>query len=267
MQDLRVTEFREVEPDWLALMWCLDQYRVAGVPPREMGNPKLAAGKRLAAVYRNKGHWFATLVSLLLQNRTGVTIRPRNRVQGMSQFHQVDVAWPAREQDALVCAETKVTGAPAYGTTPARGAFADFSNRRKELKFAATDLKLYRRDQETRIEHWGDWREQAPPKTFFLWAARLHTGVGKKDDIATMAREAQALVNSYLDGVGIAAWRIDAAGSAYDPVPIPQEASITALDDVLYRIASFIRRQEPVPVRPDARAVDAEALLPDSDKE
>ena len=38
---------------------------------------------------------------------------------------------------------------------------SDLSNRRKELKFAATDLKLYRRQQETSIDHWGVWRERS----------------------------------------------------------------------------------------------------------
>ena len=42
---------------------------------------------------------------------------------------------------------------------------ADWTNRRKELKFAATDLKLYRRQQATRIDHWDVWRTNDPPKT------------------------------------------------------------------------------------------------------
>ncbi|MDP9480403.1 MAG: hypothetical protein M3R38_32870 [Actinomycetota bacterium] len=43
---------------------------------------------------------------------------------------------------------------------------ADFSNRRKELKFAATDLKLYRRQRSTRIQHWDTWRQRQPPSTY-----------------------------------------------------------------------------------------------------
>ena len=127
--------------------------------------------------------------------------------------------------------------------TPSRGAMSDFSNRRKELKFAATDLKLFRRQQETSIEHWGVWRESAPPKTYFLWAARLRTdGRAKPDDINKLLSEAQALVNTYLEGAGLVAWcaRKDEAG--YEGVPVPPSAQVSDLDDVLHRIASEIRR-------------------------
>ena len=175
VQDQAVTKFARVESDWLMLMWSIDAFRIAGVPPRGMGRDELDPGPRLAAIYRTKGNWFATLIALLLQNRTHQRIQPRTKVRGFSQMHQIDVAWPIREEDPLVCAETKVTGAPAYGRTPVRSALADFSNRRKELKFAATDLKLFRRQQETSIGHWGVWRENAPPKAYFLWAARLKT--------------------------------------------------------------------------------------------
>jgi len=94
---------------------------------------------------------------------------------------------------------------------------SDFSNRRKELKFAATDLKLYRRQQATRIEHWGVWRRNALPLTFFLWAARLREpaepGVTDRsrwveDRIEALVREATALVDTYLDGAGIYAWKL-----------------------------------------------------------
>jgi hypothetical protein len=274
VQDEAVKEFRRVEREWLDLMWSLDAYRVAGVAPRGMGKQTVGEAARLAAIYRNKGNWFATLMALLLQNRTNQPIRPRTKVQGMSQVHQIDVAWPAREEDVLVCAETKVTGAPAYGSTPARSALSDFSNRRKELKFAATDLKLYRRDQETQIEHWGVWRERTPPKTYFLWAARLRvTGVRGDDDIARLGIEAQALVNSYLDGAGLVAWRQTTDGSGYEAVRLPTIASVSVLDDVLYRIASEIGVQlrpggrAPEPTRPETRAVDVSRLLPDEDRD
>lgn len=274
VQDEDLTEFRQVERAWLDLVWSLDAYRVAGVAPRDMGNASLEESRRLAAIYRNKGNWFATLIALLLQSQTDQVIRPRTRVQGMSQVHQIDVAWPARDVDVLVCAETKVTGAPAYGSTPARSALSDFSNRRKELKFAATDLKLYRRDQQTRIEHWGVWRERTPPKTYFLWAARLRvTGARGDDNIARLGTEAQALVNSYLDGAGIAAWRAKADGSGYEGVPLPAIAAVSVLDDVVYRIASEIRLQVrpggrvPEPERPAERAVDVTQLLPDEASE
>jgi len=123
-------------------------------------------------------------------------------------------------------AQVKVTGAPAYGSTPARGAMGDWTNRRKELKFAATDLKLYRRDQETAIEHWGVWREQAAPKTYFLWAARLRP---EKDSLVRMVAEAQALVNTYLDGAGIFGWEENRAGDGYVPIALPASAQVTEL--------------------------------------
>lgn len=146
-----VKRFAEVQDDWLRLMWCLHGYRISGVSPRQMGRATLSEERRLGGVYREKGNWFATLLSVLLQNQTTQAIRPRTRVNGFSQVHQVDLAWPMREEDPLICAESKVTGAPAYGSTPARGALNDFTNRRKELKFAATDLKLFRRQQDTHI--------------------------------------------------------------------------------------------------------------------
>ncbi|CAN5611892.1 hypothetical protein BH23CHL8_BH23CHL8_18890 [soil metagenome] len=263
-----LTEFRSIVDEWLAVLWCLDQYRIAGVCPRGMGRDTIGEPSRLAAVYRNKGNWFSSLIALLIQNTTHQEIRARIRVQGMSQVHQIDVAWPAREEDVLVCAETKVTGAPAYGATPERGAMSDFTNRRKELKFSATDLKLYRRDQKTEIEHWGTWRESAPPRTYFLWAARLRSG-RKADRIDRLVEEAQALVNTYLDGAGILAWRLRSDGTGYERVTPPHSADVTEIDDVLYRIGTVIRRElkptgrPPDPVKPEEKAVDVTRLEPD----
>jgi len=275
-----IKRFADVQADWLDLMWTLDSYRVAGVAPRGMGEAK-NPGERLAAVYRGKGNWFASLLAGLLENQTTQRIAPKIRVQGFSQFHQIDLAWPAREEDPLLCAETKVTGAPAYGSYPARGALSDFTNRRKELKFAATDLKLWRRDQETSIDHWRIWRQNSPPKTYFLWAARLRRGELKKyktvpdkwvgrDDIGQLVREAQALVNSYLDGAGLFAWQLDEASTGYEPVALPRSDQVSALDDVLYAMASEIRMASkgtapPEPVRPDSRAVDPAGLLGDDE--
>jgi len=256
VQEEAITQFRDVQDEWLRLMWSIDAYRVAGVPPRAMGKA-------------TKGNWFATLLALLLQNRTEQQIRPRVRVQGFSQPHQIDLAWPARHEDPLFCVETKVTGAPAFGSTPSRSALADFSNRRKELKFAATDLKLFRRQQATSIEHWGAWREKAPPKTYFLWAARLRTNGKHRDEIQRLIVEAQALVNTYLEGAGICAWRERSDHSGYEAVAVPASARVTELDDVLYRIASEIREiarsagGTPEPVRPSETAVDITQLAPD----
>lgn len=269
VQDEAVRSFAEVQVDWLALMWCLDAYRRAGTPPRGMGDPNDSPSDRLNAVYRGKGNWFAALVALLLENRTSQRIAPRQKVQGFSQKHQIDLAWPPREEDPRVCVETKVMGAPPrFGSTRARGALADYTNRRKELKFAATDLKLFRRQEETVIDHWGVWRENAPPRSYFLWAARLNA---PRESIDQLVRQAKMLVDTYLDGAGIVAWRVNATGTAYEPVEIQPEDRVTTLDDVLHRVAAVIRTELgphgelPPPVVPDRRAVQAQELPEDDD--
>jgi hypothetical protein len=249
-----VQKFAAAQAEWLGLMWCLDAYRAADVVPRGSDD--------LAALNRNKGNWFSELVALLLQNQTSQEIGSRTKVQGFSQVHQVDVAWPVRRVDPLICVETKVTGGPPYGDRPPRGALSDWTNRRKELKFAATDLKLFRRQQETTIEHWDVWRATAPPRCYFIWAARLRTEAGKtRDKIESMANEAQSLINTYLEGAGIFGWKASANGG-YEPVPLPSLARVTSLDDVLYRIATEIRQMldssglAPDPVVPSKLAVD-----------
>jgi len=272
IQEDAITRFGVVEADWLRLMWSLDAFRVAGIPPRAMGKQTVEPTRRLAAIYRSKGNWFATILALLLQNRTDQPIRPRTKVQGFSQEHQIDLAWPVRSEDPLVCVETKVTGAPAYGSTPARSAMSDFSNRRKELKFAATDLKLFRRQQETSIHHWGTWREKAAPKTYFLWAARLRTGGQSPDLMNKLVTEAQALVNTYLEGAGLVAWK-DRPGGGYQAVALPRAARVMDLDDVLYRIESEIKAgvqpdgQPPPPVRLTRKVVDVQKLEADPEEE
>ncbi|MDQ1439268.1 MAG: hypothetical protein QOK43_2897 [Acidimicrobiaceae bacterium] len=264
VQATHVRMFSEVEPDWLDLMWTLDAYRAAGLPPDGMGDQRKAPGKRLAAVYRGKGNWFATLLALLLENQSSHRLAPRVRVQGFSQTHQIDVAWPDREVDPLVCLETKVTGAPATPTDPARGAMADWTNRRKELKFAATDLKLFRRQHLTSIEHWDVWRGSVFPKTYFLWAARLRPA----DSVERMVTEAQALVKTYLEGAGIVAWREGVHG--YVGLPVPPADRISTVDDVLYRVATEIRMiappgsAPPPPEMPPARTIDVEQLEGDT---
>jgi hypothetical protein len=258
--------FADVEGEWLALMWALDTFRSARVAPRDM---KVSD---IDALNRGKGNWFAELLALLLQNRTSMHVGSRTKVQGFSQLHQIDVAWPARKLDPLICAETKVTGGPPYGERPARGAIADYSNRRKELKFTATDLKLYRRQQETTIEHWDAWRTKAPPKVYFLWGARLRlAGESSKppDTIQKMEAEARALIDTYMEGAGIFAWRRRGDG-AYETVPLPSSARVTDLDDVLYRIASEIKvlaptGAPPLPVVPEKKVVEPEELAPDEE--
>ena len=139
--------------------------------------------------------------------------------------------------------------------TRMRGATSDWTNRRKELKFAATDLKLYRRGYETQIDHWGVWKNNQPPKTYFLWAARL----GPSDRIERMVEDVRVLVDTYLDGAGVFGWRESADETAYEVVPLPATGRAHDLDDVLHRIASEIRdntgpdNEPPPPVGPPPR--------------
>lgn len=245
VQGEALRQFSAIQAEWLELMWTLDAYRRESVPPAGMRGPTDPAA-RIAAIYRQKGNWFAEFIALLLGNQTSQLIASRSRVQGFSQTHQIDVAWPDRAVDPLVCAETKVTGGPPYGSYNARGAMNDWPNRRKELKFAATDLKLYRRGFETRIEHWDVWRQKQPPKTFLLWAARL----GPSDRIEKIVEETQALSNTYLDGAGVFAWRENSTKTAYETVRLPPEARGSGLDDVIHRIATEIRQMTGPDERP-----------------
>jgi hypothetical protein len=267
VQTDHVRQFADVQADWLDLMWTLDAYRAARIVPRNMGNPKISDAKRLAGVYRQKGNWFATLLALLLENQTSHRLAARQNIQGFSQVHQIDIAWPYRDVDPLVCLETKVTGAPAIpGGDPERAAMADFSNRRKELKFAATDLKLFRRQELTSIDHWDVWRASAAPKCYFLWGARLSS----VDHTEKMVNEVQGLVRTYLEGAGLVAWR--AVGEGYKIVPLPTADRVSTIDDVLYRIASDIKAiaapgtQPPAPVLPNKREVDVYRLERDTDQ-
>lgn len=237
--DATLQTFGAIADEWLGLMWCLDRYRSAEVAPLGMGNPDASAANRLSGIYRYKGNWFATILAELLKNATGQEIRPRQEVQGFSQTHQVDIAWPAREDDPLVCAEAKVTGGPAYGSTRARGALSDWSNRRKELKFAATDLKLGRRKHDTQIDSWGVWRRSAPPATYILWGARLRPD----DRIERVTRQVERVVGTYLDGGGIVAWKESSDGSGYDAVPLPADAQTLSLDEALREIKTRINNQ------------------------
>lgn len=267
VQDQGIKLFVDVQADWLDLMWCLDAYRKAQAPPKNMGKPGDDWEARLAGAYRGKGNLFATLLTLLLDNRTGEKLRSRDKIQGFSQNHQIDLAWPDRKIDPIVCAESKVSGAPGYGTTRARAARDDWSNRRKELKFAATDLKLARRKQTEDIGHWDVWRKAALPKCFILWAARL----APEDTIERMVKESEALVATYLDGAGIVAWEDRADGTGYEIVKHPTSApglQVVELDGVLWKIESEIKaaKQAGLHKAADAPAapVDPDKLVPDS---
>jgi hypothetical protein len=238
--------FRDVEADFLDLMWTMDAYRMAEVIPRGMGNPRTTNLRtKLDSVYRRKGDWFSATVTLLLNNLTTSRLASRSRVQGFSQTHQIDIAWPDRDakplRDPLVCCEAKLTGAPSYGDSSGRGATDDWSNRRKELKFQATDLKLYRhvRANKAEIRHWDTWRGQAPPRVYSLWAARVESA----KDVEYMVREARDLTDSYTDGVGVYAFQLSADGTRYEPAPVSRGVShrVTSLDYVLQKIAAEIQ--------------------------
>lgn len=255
-EDLK--KFSDVAADFLSVLWCLDQHKRYGVVPRGMG-------KDLSGAYRMKGNWFSDLVSLLLINQTDWPLAPRGKVQGFSQVHQIDIAWPKDRPAPLVCVETKVMGGPPVGTQTARAATADWTNRRKEIKFQATDLKLYRRQQETRIDHWDNWRGVASPSVFFMWCARMKEPADKLD---RMIKELRALGETYLDGAGLFAYRENKSGTGYETVPIPWEHRRVDLDDLVHSIADHINRKAKTgehlhDVEPDATAVDVMALAPD----
>lgn len=258
-----IRDFQAVTWDYLALTWCLDQYRIADAPPEGMGKLDAPYRSRMDGIYRGKGNWFATLLSLLLDNRTGQKIRSRSKIKGFSQVHQIDLAWPDRDIAPIVCAESKITGGPAYREYPARGAMSDWTNRRKELKFSATDLKLSRREQTEQIGHWGVWRSTAAPRAFMLWGARLRP----QDKIENMVKETAALLATYLDGAGIFGWREKADGTGYEPVDLPEGSNVEDIDIALWRIESEISKaisdgalEEKIE---PAAPIDPEELAPD----
>jgi hypothetical protein len=257
-----VTSFRAVEADFLDLLWTLDNYRTEQVVPRGMGNPKVKSlDRRLEGIYRSKGNYFSAVVALILGQMTTSQLASRSNVMGFSQTHQIDIAWPARDVkplvDPLICCEAKLTGAPPYPGNEGRGATEDWSNRRKELKFQSTDLKLYRQASNTQIHNWDLWRKSAPPSVYSLWAAR----VADDKDIEYMIREAQVLTATYSDGVGIYAFQPNAAGDGYIPSLLSKGVSqrVTSLDNVLGYIAAQIKQiiansgnRVPPPVLPPA---------------
>ncbi len=257
-----VKSFQAVEAGFLDLIWTLDTYRREQVVPRGMGNINVSStDRRLEGIYRGKGNYFSTVIELILGQMTTSRLASRSDVQGFSQTHQIDIAWPARDQrplrDPQICCEAKLTGAPPYLGNEGRDATADWSNRRKELKFQATDLKLYRQAQNTQIDNWDLWRRSAPPSVYSLWAAR----VTKPTDIEFMIREAQILTATYSDGVGIYAFRENTGRDGYEPFPLAKGVShrVTSLDSVLGYIAAQIRTviaenndQVPAPVVPPA---------------
>ena len=74
---------------------------------------------------------------------------------------------------------------------------------------------------------------------YLLWAARL----APSDSIEKLVDDARSLVDSYLDGAGVLGWREAPDGASYEVVHVPPTARVHELDDVLYRIATEIRRK------------------------
>lgn len=104
----------------------------------------------------------------------------------------------------------------------------------------------------------------------FLWGARLRTD-RNADSVVSLARESQALVDSYLDGAGVLAWRENANASGYEAVPLPNWANVSILDDVIYRVASEIRAMAPAghapePYIPAQPSIDVDALVSDGEE-
>jgi len=265
VQDKAVRDFTAINDQWLRFIWCLDQYRIADAPPLGMGDQSRPFNQRIEGVYRGKGNQFATLLSLLLENRTNERIKSRSRIKGFSQTHQIDLAWPVGPTIPVVCAESKLSGGPAYGNYKARGAMDDWTNRRKELKFSATYLKLSRRAQTERIGHWDVWRRSALPKTYFLWGARL----SPRDNPYRMVKEVEAIVATYLDGAGIVAWQEKPGEDGYEPVILPDVPTVETVDVALWRIETEIK--EAVATRipdeePEAAApIDIDRLTDDAE--
>lgn len=265
-----VKSFESIEADFLDLIWTMDAYRIAQVVPRGMvsaGMLNEPPERQLEGIYRTKGNYFSMVITLILGNMTTSQLASRSDVLGFSQPHQIDIAWPARNVtpiiDPLICCEAKLTGAPAYGRTKERGGFADWSNRRKELKFQATDLKLSRKASNTQIDNWDLWRKSAPPSVYSLWAARLKP----TDNVTKMVEEARILTETYSDGVGIYAFRVNDTNSGYVPATLTRTVSqrVTSLDSVLNYIAADIRRimrdndgRVPAPILPPSHTVSAD---------
>lgn len=245
IQDRNVTRFQAIEPEFLALLWSIDTYRVEQVIPRAPAGAKIAgyAADQLAGgIYRKKGNFFSEVVTAILSNKAESPLAPRTQVKGFSQLHQIDIAWPAPDKgvatEPIVCCEAKLTGAPAFADTPARTVRSDWTNRRKELKFQATDLKLYRQRNTPEIRNWDHWRQKAAPKVYAIWAGRLE----ERGELDYMIRQARELTETYLDRVGVYGFITNEARDGYvsatDATRVAER--VTSLDAVLDMIAAEI---------------------------
>ncbi|ARU53491.1 hypothetical protein CBR64_20725 [Cellulosimicrobium cellulans] len=245
IQDHNVTRFSVIECEFLNLLWSIDAYRVEQVIPRAPAGAKVAgysADQLAGGIYRKKGNFFSEIVTAILSNKTDSPLAPHTRVRGFSQLHRVDIAWPAPDRgvamDPIVCCEVKLSGAPGFGDTPSRNVKSDWTNRRKELKFQAADLKLYRQRESAETWRWDQWRQRAAPRVYAIWAGRLQ----QPADLDYMLRQARELTDTYLDSVGVYGFITNDGGDGY--VPVTETANVaeraTSLDAVLDLVADEI---------------------------
>lgn len=242
----RIEKFLDVQTMLLDWLWCVDAYRIAGVvPPDFAAGPTRTTGDALSgSFYRNRGDRFSDILTMLLRNRTSLDLAPRSRVKGFSQEHQIDIAWSPTIQDVLsdpvVCCEVKILGAPGDGTKPDRNIRNDWSNRRKELKFQAADLKLFQGRDDPRIRNWDQWRTTVSPRVYTIWAGRVFS----ESDVAYMIDQARDLTDTYLDGVAVFPFAPRLEGQGYEPRNDGRSvrARLTNVDTVLGRIAADIEQ-------------------------
>jgi hypothetical protein len=252
IQDQNVKSFSAVEAQFLDALWTLDTFRTFDVIPL---GPKAREARGVDAkgvgAYRSKGNFFSEVMTSILSNKTTSALAPRGKVQGFSQKHQIDVAWPSRTigsgiiDDPLICCEAKLTGAPGVNGGKPRGGYEDFSNRRKEMKFQSTDLKLYRNRANTTIFDWDQWRKRASPLVYTLWAARLDRGSEQRkgEQFGKMVSEAHILTSTYSDGVGVFGFVENDESTGYISASSATETAerVASLDKVLSTIAAEIQ--------------------------
>ena len=149
---------RGVRDEWLALMWCLDQYRVADAPPEGMGKRGLKYEGRMDGILPRLGQLVpATMPHPAAQQPHRTDATEPLRYQGLlaEPPDRLGLARPRRGADRV--RREQAHRGPAYRAAPGRGAMDDWTNRRRELKFSAADLKLAALAGE-KIGHWDVWR-------------------------------------------------------------------------------------------------------------
>jgi len=235
IQDNGLTSMSQVSAGWCRLMWLLDHEREAGRTGTAMSD----------AAYRRKGEWFSGLLRLLIEQRNHQLMASRKTVGGYSQPFKPNLVWPA-DDDPRLCLFTRVTGSSAAPGVSERDALADFTNRRKELKFAAVDLKLasspgsgsseeMRSFPNSGLQSFQSWRTQKDPAVYVVWGARL----GPAEPVETCLEQLVAMTGTYLDGAALVAWRTNEAMDGYEWVRSgPDFDADTLLSSIDARIAA-----------------------------